>query len=122
MMAKIETPSDVIPGTIFTRRQVKILKVAVIVMGIILVAGFAFVVSAIVYQSSHLSESSAQPGPAAGYAGLTDLVVPDGMSISQLALGDNRLAVYLHGPASAEIRIIDLGTGKVINRIPVKSE
>ena len=121
-MTKTETPSDVLPGTVFTPRQVKILKVAVIVMGILLVGGFAFVMSAIVYQASHLSESAAHPGSAAGKAGQTDLVVPDGMSISQMALGDNRLAVHLTGPAGAEIRIVDLGSGKVVNRIRVKSE
>ena len=57
-MAKTETPSEVIPGTIFTARQVQFLKVAVIVMGIILVVGFAFVVGTILYQASNLSEST----------------------------------------------------------------
>lgn len=127
-MAKTETPSqsDVVPGTVFTPRQVRLLKIAVIVMGILLVGGFAFVMSAIVYQASNLSESAAEPttapasAPATGVA--ADLVVPDGMAISQMALGDNRLAVHLSGPRGAEIRIIDLGTGKVVTRIPVKSE
>ncbi|MDA7948720.1 MAG: hypothetical protein MPJ78_14750 [Hyphomicrobiaceae bacterium] len=121
-MAKTETQSDVVPGTVFTPRQVRILKIAVIVMGILLVGGFAFVMSAIVYQASNLSESAPANAPAAPGGTVADLVVPKGMAISQMALGDNRLAVHLTGPRGAEIRIIDLGTGKVVTRIPVKSE
>ncbi len=121
-MAKTETPSDVVPGTVFTPRQVRLLKIAVIVMGILLVGGFAFVMSAIVYQASNLSQSTAEPEPSAASAVAADLVVPEGMAISQMALGDNRLAVHMTGPRGAEIRIIDLGTGKVVTRIPVKGE
>ena len=121
-MAKTENPSEVIPGTIFTPRQVQILKIAVIVMGIILVIGFAFVIAAIVYQASNLSKSTPQP-VASPQGGMTaELIIPDGMAISQMALGDNRLAVHLTGPRGGEIRIIDLGTGAVLTRIPIKGE
>jgi hypothetical protein len=121
-MAKTEVSSDVLPGTVFTPRQVRVLKWAVIVMGILLVGGFAFVMSAIVYQASHLSESA----PVSALATPTDatqtLTVPDGMTISHMALGDNRLAVHLTGPRGSEIRIIDLGTGTLVQTIPVNSE
>ncbi len=121
-MAKTETPSDVLPGTIFTARQVKILTVAVIVMGILLVGGFAFLMTAIVYQASQLSESAALPAATKGNAAQAGLTVPDGMVISHMALDGNRLAVHLSGPRGAEIHIIDLGSGKVVTRLPVKSE
>ena len=44
--------SSPVPGTVFTPRQVRILKIAVIAMGLLLVGGFAFVLAAIVYQAS----------------------------------------------------------------------
>jgi len=125
-MAESESQSDVLPGTVFTRRQVRILKLVVIVMGVLLVGGFAFVMSAIVYQASKLGESAA---PAQGAAPPVNpaiaqraLIVPDGMTISHMALDENRLAVHLTGPKGSEIRIIDLGTGKLVRAIPLKSE
>ncbi len=121
-MAKSENPSDVLPGTIFTLRQVQIMKVAVVVMGIILIAGFAFVVSALVYQSSQLGESTSRSATARDKIQQLGLTLPGGMTLSHMALGDNRLAVHLKGPGVQEIRIIDLGTGEVVTRIPVNSE
>ena len=125
-MAEAENQSDIVPGTVFTSRQVRILKFVVIAMGVMLVAGFVLVIAVIVYQASSLGDSAepvqstvqtaypAAPGPG--------LSVPDGMSISHMALDDNRLAVHLTGPRGSEIRIIDLGTGAVVQRIPLKSE
>jgi len=52
MAAASEPDNTPIPGTVFTPRQVRVLKVAVIVMGLLLVGGFAFVLAAIVYQAS----------------------------------------------------------------------
>lgn len=121
-MAKTESPSDVLPGTIFTLRQVQIMKVAVVVMGIILIAGFAFIVGALIYQSSQLGESTSVIEPASVSAPQAGLTLPKDMSISHIALGDNRLAVHLTGPAGNEIWIIDLGTGTVISTIKVKSK
>lgn len=119
-MAEADRQSDVLPGTVFTARQVKLLKFAVIVMGILLVGGFAFVMSAIVYQASHLSESAPAPlRPQAPHPGLS---LAPGVTISHMALGDNRLALHLKGPGGEEIRIIDLGTGAVVATIPLKAE
>jgi hypothetical protein len=121
-MAKTESPSEVLPGTVFTARQVRFLKWAVIVMGLLLVGGFAFVMSVIVYQASNLSESGVAAAPGAAQSLLEGLTVPEGMTISHMALGDNRLAVHLKGQGAEEIRVIDLGTGAVVTRIPLKSE
>ena len=106
----------------FTPRQVRILKRVVIAMGILLIGGFALVMSAIVYQASQLGESASTPVPVNASSPLADLTLPKGMTISHMALGDNRLAVHLTGPGGSEIRIIDLVTGAVVSRIPLKSE
>ena len=45
-MAVISEPDNTpLPGTVFTPHQVRVLKVAVIVMGLLLVGGFAFVLA-----------------------------------------------------------------------------
>ena len=66
--------SETLPGTVFTPRQVRILKIAVIAMGILLVGGFAFVLAAIVYQAS-------RPAQDAGVAGTPVVPGQPGMSI-----------------------------------------
>ena len=54
-----EPDNTPLPGTVFTPRQVRMLKIAVIVMGLLLVGGFAFVLAAIVYQASRGGQSRA---------------------------------------------------------------
>ena len=54
--------SSTVPGTVFTPRQVRILKIAVIVMGVLLVGGFAFVLAAIVYQASRPAQDASVAG------------------------------------------------------------
>jgi hypothetical protein len=125
-MAETESQSDVVPGTVFTERQVRILKRVVIAMGVMLVGGFILVIAVIVYQASNAGES-AEPVSAARVPGIsivpqTGLRVPKGMAITHMALDDNRLAVHLTGPKGQEIRIIDLGTGSIIGTIPITSE
>ena len=117
-----------LPGTVFTRRQVRVLKIAVIVMGVLLVAGFAFVLAAIVYQASRLGKGTA-PVDAAVSAPMTlpeglaaELPIPQGAELTTLALDGDRLAVHLKSQAGTEIAVIDLRSGKVLARIKLKPE
>jgi len=126
IMTETESQSDVVPGTVFTERQVGILKKVVIAMGVLLVAGFILVISVIVYQATNPGES-AQPPRAASVPDAVPLVqgglhLPKETVITHMALDDNRLAVHLTGPAGEEIRIIDLGTQSVISTIRVTSD
>jgi uncharacterized protein DUF6476 len=124
-MAGMSEPDNTpLPGTVFTPRQVRLLKIAVIVMGILLVGGFAFVMAAIVYQASHLGEKTpAAPSAAPAVPGPeTMLAIPEGATVSALALDGDRLAVHLNAPTGPEIAVIDLTTGKVLSRIRLKTE
>ena len=103
--------SSTVPGTVFTPRQVRMLKIAVIVMGVLLVGGFAFVLAAIVYQASRPAQDGRVAGAQAvpGQGGVSiDLPVPAGAAVSAMSLDGNRLAVHLNGPAGPEIAVIDL--------------
>ncbi len=118
-----ETETNAIPGTVFTERQVRILKIAVIVMGVLLVGGFAFVLAAIVYQASRPAQvagkaSAAMSGEAA--PGL-DLPVARDSAVSGISLDGNKLAITLGG-AAPEIVVIDLASGKVVSRVRLKPE
>src|SRR5262249_61832807 len=52
MVVASEPDNTPLPGTVFSPRQVQALKIAVIVMGLLLVGGFVFLLAAIAYQGS----------------------------------------------------------------------
>ena len=63
MAVASEPDNTPLPGTVFTPRQVRVLKIAVIVMGLLLVGGFAFVLAAIAYQASGGGQSGREQEP-----------------------------------------------------------
>lgn len=124
MVAVGAPETSTVPGTVFTPRQVRMLRLAVIVMGILLVGGFAFVLAAIVYQASHpaqVAKVSAGAGLNEGAPSI-DLPVPRDASLAGVALDGNRLAVQLNGGAGPEIVVIDLGTGKIVAQVRLKPQ
>jgi|SRR5665648_270502 len=125
-MAVNEPDNTPLPGSVFSPRQVRVLKIAVIAMGILLVGGFAFVMAAIVYQASHLGQGKAgkaAPPAAPAVSGVeTTLAIPPDATVTSLALDGDRLALHLNSSAGPEIAVIDITTGKVISRIRLKAQ
>ena len=123
-MARVKAQDDKLPGTVFSGRQVRILKIAVIVMGILLVGGFAFVLAAIVYQASHAKQDVVIPVPAAnlGAGPIIELPVGQGAGLTAMSLDGNRLALHLNGGEGPEIVVIDLGSGKIVARVKLKPQ
>jgi hypothetical protein len=119
MAVASEPDNTPLPGTVFTPRQVRVLKFAVIVMGILLVGGFAFVMAAIVYQASRGGQSSVVPG---GEPGATELQISKDANITAMSLDGDRLALHLQSSAGPEIVVIDLKTGKTLARVKLKPE
>ena len=110
-----------LPGTVFTPRQVRVLKIAVIVMGVLLVGGFAFVLAAIVYQAAKAGQGKAVP--AATLDGVVaEFPIGKDASVTALALDGDRLAIHLNSAAGAEIAVVDLRTGKIVARVRLKPE
>jgi hypothetical protein len=124
MAVTSEPDNSRLPGTVFTPRQVRLLKVAVIVMGILLVGGFALVLATIVYQASRLGEVKEASIPR--QAGMpvieSELVILPGTTITSLSLDGDRLALHLSSAAGAEIAVVDIKTGKVVSRLKLKSQ
>ena len=121
MAVASEPDNTPLPGTVFTPRQVRVLKIAVIAMGILLVGGFAFVLAAIVYQATRAGQSTAGVGtPPAGIE--AELPVPKDATITAMSLDGDRLALHLHSAAGSEIAVVDLKTGKLIARIRLAPE
>jgi hypothetical protein len=123
MAVTSEADNSPVPGTVFTPRQVKALKVAVIVMGVLLVGGFALVLGAIVYQASRLGQDApAARNPAASDQGAAQVTVPPGANVTAMDLDGGRLALHLNGSNGPEVIVIDVGSGRVLARIKLKPE
>ena len=104
MPAASEPDNTPLPGTVFTPRQVRVLKIAVIVMGLLLVGGFAFVLAAIVYQATQGGQGGkGQPGSRRARRGLAwrSFHIPKDATVDSLALDGDRLALQvLNSPAA----------------------
>ena len=117
-----EPDNTPLPGTVFSPRQVRVLKVAVITMGLLLVGGFAFVLAAIVYQASWGGQDGAAAGGAASNGLETELATAKDATIGALSLDGDRLAIHLNSQAGPEIAVVDLRSGKVVARIRLKPQ
>jgi len=122
---EFNSETETIPGTVFNPRQVRLLKRAVIGMGVLLVGGFVLVMVAIVYQASQLGKSTTPPVSGQADAALAvqlSLALKAGQTVLRMALDGNRLAIHVRGADGDEIQVIDLTTGKVVSRLPIIPE
>ena len=118
-------PGTVLTGTVFTPRQVRILKIGVIAMGVLLFGGFALVLAAIVYQASPPAQVGVGIGAtvSAGQGAQSiNLPIPRDATVAGVSLEGNRLAVHLNGASGPEIAIIDLASGTVITHVRLKPQ
>jgi hypothetical protein len=120
MAATREPDNTPLPGTVFTPRQVRVLKIAVIVMGILLVGGLALVLATIAYQASTGGKHKGIP-PLRAESDI-EFAIPKDAAVTSLALDGDRLALHFKSSAGQEVAIIDLKTGKVVSRIRLKSQ
>ena len=125
MTTAVDPDNTPIEGTVFTPRQVRLLKIAVVTMGLMLLAGLGAVIVGMIYQASKVGKTPVSAAsPAALESGIADagaLTVPEGSKVSSMALDGNRLAVHLPTPEGGEIAIVDLTTGRVLSRITLQT-
>ena len=114
-----------IEGTVFTPRHVRLLKIAVVVMGIMILAGLAAVIAGMIFQASKLGKKTPKQVPAATApvlsGALSALTIPEGGEVASVALDGDRLAVHLKTPGGSEIAIVDIATGKVLTRVKIET-
>jgi hypothetical protein len=97
--------------SMYTPSQLRMLRIAVVAMGLVLLIGFAVVVGRIVYllnvppgdaaPGSDMATVAAPPAP-------TSIGLPKGAVVKHLAIAGNRLAIHYESPSGAGIRIVDL--------------
>jgi hypothetical protein len=97
---------------------VRALKIAVIVMGVMLVVGTVVLIGAIAARVSH---KPAEPATKAGFAA-QPIDLPPGARIEAMTAGSDRLMIDLLLPDSTrQILVIDLATGRQLGTIPLRT-
>jgi hypothetical protein len=111
-----ETP----PGSTMTPSQIKKLKIAIAVMSVLLVAGFILLLVGIYLQTQKLDKSAEGAktlAPPVGIYGTMTLPVRAGAEVTHVLTDQGRLILHLRQPSGSEIAIIDLSTGREIQRL-----
>lgn len=93
----------------------RLLKAAVYIMGVLLVAGTIFLIVAIAWRAAQL--------PAAGGRGFAELAVGVGRGavVTSMELAGDRLAVAVEAEGGPEIIVIDVRRGAVVGRVRLKA-
>lgn len=102
-------------------RTVLVLKIIVVGLAVLIVAGLAAVVWRIMHlASARPAATAAATAPASASAALAErarLALPDGAEIGAVALDGDRLAVHYRSSAGNGIAIMDLVSGREIARV-----
>lgn len=94
------------------------LKVLVVVMGVMLVAGVAVLIVAIAGRVSQKGHSSAGPQPFAA----APVDIPSGARIEAMSTGPDRLVLDLMlADGSRQLLVIDLASGRRLGTIPLRA-
>jgi hypothetical protein len=118
MLNETETPEA---GQTFTPRGLRILKTAVIIMGVLIVLGFGLLLLGIYKTASKIGKApSPTPSsvriPAAGPGSLPIAIEP-GAELQDAFADGGRLILHLKREGKSEFAVIDLATGQELPRI-----
>lgn len=107
----METSAAQVDGT--NTRALGLLKIGVVVMGVVFVAGFVLVAGTIVYRAMHAGEKVAVQRS----FGVSDIHIDVGSSVKDMVMSDERLAAHVVGPKGEAIILINPKTGQEYGRI-----
>jgi hypothetical protein len=118
--ASTEPSSGQPTGIMLGDRHVRMLRIAVIAMGVVLVLGFVAVIARIVYLVNRGGETV--PVASQPIQETARLALPAGASVRHISLAGQRLAVHYEGSGGSGIVILDLQTGKLVSRVEIVPE
>jgi hypothetical protein len=98
----------------WSERNVRLLKGAIYIMGLLIVLGTIALVAAIVMKAGRSSDRHIE-----GFGDL-DVAVPTGASITSSRLDGDRLAIAIASPGGAEVVVVDVKKGIVMGRVRLR--
>lgn len=116
--------SDTTDAGPLTPNQVRWLKIAVVVMGIMIVAGIAILIGRVLYLASQGPRQATQTAIRAGAPVVAEatLALPAGASIRNISYAGDRLAIHYEGPRGTGIMLVDTVTGARLGRFDIVPE
>lgn len=100
--------------------QVRALKIAIVVMGILIVLGLLSVIGRIVYLAGKPKPGAVASSTATSQiAAEPRLSLPSGAAIRNVSLSGDRLAVHFDAPTGSGIAILDLASGRMLSRVDI---
>lgn len=117
MADKTDTEEGKPSGAILTDDQIRKVRLAVIGMSVVLVAGVATVIGRVVYLANRGSEQATVSRGGETLAPEARLVLPAEASVKTTSLAANRLSAHYTSPKGDGLLILDLVTGKTISHV-----
>lgn len=108
-----------------TPAQVRWLKIAIVVMAIMIVAGILGVVARMFYLASTRSPQASRASAATTIGTIAPeakLQLPSGAIIKSMTMDGARLALQYDAPSGAGIAIVDVASGRVVSRWRIEPE
>jgi hypothetical protein len=95
--------------------QVRALRIAVIVMGFLIVMGLVALIGRIIYLVARPSAQTAtQSSPLATEVTAS---LPAGAQVRSMSLQGDRIAIHYDAPGGSGIVVVDLATGRTLSRV-----
>ncbi len=113
-------PPSLLSGVQLNDPQTRALRIAVIVMGVLIVMGLVALIGRIIYLVAR--PSGQITSGVAAMAPQIQTALPAGAVIKTVALTGDRLAVHYETAAGSGIAIIDLASGRTLSRIQFTPE
>lgn len=115
-----ETETSELPlGSTMTPSQVKKLKIAIAIMSVMLVAGFILLIAGIYMQTQKMAQKADDSETAAaapGILGTIDIPAASGATLERVLVDRGTLILHLRQSSGDEVAIIDLETGREVQR------
>jgi hypothetical protein len=111
-----------IPGSVFNPRQVRVLKIVVIVLSVLLLLGLVLLVFGFYREARKLGREE-PPASREASARLPDrggdisLDVPAGAQIERIAVDGGRVVLHLRGPEGEQVIVVDPESGGAVTRL-----
>jgi len=116
-----ETETSELPlGSTMTPSQVKKLKIAIAIMTVMLIVGFILLIVGIFVQSQRIAEKADEPEvsvAAPGIFGTIDIPARSDATLERVMVDRGTLILHLRQSSGDEVAIIDLETGREVQRI-----
>jgi hypothetical protein len=110
--------AEKVGGAILSDEQIRKLRIGVIVMSLILVAGIATLIGRVLYLANRGNEQALPRGMLSAEA---RLVLPTGASVKSTTLSGDRLAAHYSGPKGDGLIILDLVSGRTLSHVRIET-